>query len=145
MTEKFLEADPICEDEFEDMSNFIEETISDTINILREKNIRQIVGIGGTITSVSAINQELETYSMEKIHGSKVNEKELDNILQNLKKMTLNDKKNIKGLQPKRADIITAGVRILNIIMKKLEKENIIVSEYDNLEGLICQKARKMS
>ena len=145
MTEKFLEADPICENEFEDMSNFIEETISDTINILKEKNIRQIVGIGGTITSVSAINQELETYSMEKIHGSKVNEKELDNILQNLKKMTLNDKKNIKGLQPKRADIITAGVRILNIIMKKLEKENIIVSEYDNLEGLICQKARKMS
>ena len=145
MTEKFLSTDPICENEFEDMSNFIEETISDTINILREKNIRQIVGIGGTITSVSAINQELETYSMEKIHGSKVNEKELDNILQNLKKMTLNDKKNIKGLQPKRADIITAGVRILNIIMKKLEKENIIVSEYDNLEGLICQKARKMS
>lgn len=145
MTEKFLSTDPICENEFEDMSNFIEETISDTINILREKNIRQIVGIGGTITSVSAINQELETYFMEKIHGSKVNEKELDNILQNLKKMTLNDKKNIKGLQPKRADIITAGVRILNIIMKKLEKENIIVSEYDNLEGLICQKARKMS
>lgn len=145
MTEKFLVTDPICENEFEDMSNFIEETISDTINILKEKNIRQIVGIGGTITSVSAINQELETYSMEKIHGSKVNEKELDNILQNLKKMTLNDKKNIKGLQPKRADIITAGVRILNIIMKKLEKENIIVSEYDNLEGLICQKARKMS
>ena len=145
MTEKFLVTDPICENEFEDMSNFIEETISDTINILKEKNIRQIVGIGGTITSVSAINQELETYFMEKIHGSKVNEKELDNILQNLKKMTLNDKKNIKGLQPKRADIITAGVRILNIIMKKLEKENIIVSEYDNLEGLICQKARKMS
>lgn len=145
MTEKFLATDPICENEFEDMSNFIEETISDTINILKEKNIRQIVGIGGTITSVSAINQELETYFMEKIHGSKVNEKELDNILQNLKKMTLNDKKNIKGLQPKRADIITAGVRILNIIMKKLEKENIIVSEYDNLEGLICQKARKMS
>ena len=145
MTEKFLSTDPICENEFEDMSNFIEETISDTINILKEKNIRQIVGIGGTITSVSAINQELETYFMEKIHGSKVNEKELDNILQNLKKMTLNDKKNIKGLQPKRADIITAGVRILNIIMKKLEKENIIVSEYDNLEGLICQKARKMS
>ena len=82
---------------------------------------------------------------MEKIHGSKVNEKELDNILQNLKKMTLNDKKNIKGLQPKRADIITAGVRILNIIMKKLEKENIIVSEYNNLERLICQKARKIS
>ena len=59
--------------------------------------------------------------------------------------MTLNDKKNLKGLQPKRADIITAGVAILNLIMKNLEKEKIIVSEYDNLEGLLCQKAKKMS
>ena len=103
------------------------------------------MGIGGTITSVSAINQELETYSMEKIHGSEINQKELDIILQNLKNMTLSDKKTLKGLQPKRADIITAGVTILNIIMKKLEKQNIIVSEYDNLEGLLCHKAKKMS
>ncbi|MGL4796447.1 MAG: Ppx/GppA phosphatase family protein [Paraclostridium sp.] len=145
MTEKFLRQDPICESEFLKMSNFIEESIKETINTLKEKNIREIVGIGGTITSVSAINQELEVYSMEKIHGSEVSEKELDNILQNLKNMTLNDKKSIKGLQAKRADIITAGVKILNIIMKNLEKQNIVVSEYDNLEGLICQKAKKMS
>ena len=59
--------------------------------------------------------------------------------------MTLSDKKDLKGLQPKRADIITAGVKILDIIMEKLEIENIIVSEYDNLEGLICQKVKKMS
>ena len=59
--------------------------------------------------------------------------------------MTLNDKKTIKGLQPKRADIITAGVTILNIIMEKLEFEKIMISEYDNLEGLICQNSKKMS
>ena len=82
---------------------------------------------------------------MQKIHSSEISKKELDIILQNLKNMTLNDKKNLRGLQPKRADIITAGVTILNIVMKKLEKENIIVSEYDNLEGLLCQKAKKMS
>lgn len=145
MTEKFLIADPICEDEFNLMSEFIENKIKDTLSILKEKDLVKIVGIGGTITSVSAINQELEIYSMEKIHGSVVDKKELDNILQNLKKMTLNDKKNIKGLQPKRADIITAGVKILNIIMENLEKENIIVSEYDNLEGLLCHKSKKMS
>ena len=82
---------------------------------------------------------------MQKIQSSEISKKELDIILQNLKNMTLNDKKNLRGLQPKRADIITAGVTILNIVMKKLEKEKIIVSEYDNLEGLLCQKAKKMS
>lgn len=145
MTEKFLKHDPICEIEFENMEKFIFETINETLNTLKKENIKSVVGIGGTITSVSAMNQELETYSMEKIHESEICKKDLDNILQNLKKMTLNDKKNLKGLQPKRADIITAGVAILNLIMKNLEKEKIIVSEYDNLEGLLCQNAKKMS
>ena len=145
MTEKFLKNDPICETEFENMEKFIYDTINKTLTQLKKENINSIVGIGGTITSVSAINQKLEKYSMEKIHESEIYIKDLDNILQNLKKMTLNDKKNLKGLQPKRADIITAGVAILNLIMKSLEKEKIIVSEYDNLEGLLCQKVKKMS
>ena len=82
---------------------------------------------------------------MEKIHNSEVSIKNIKDILQNLKQMTLSDKKSLKGLQPKRADIITSGVEILNIIMENLEIEKIIVSEYDNLEGLMCHKAKKMS
>ena len=34
------------------------------------------------MTSVSAINQKLEVYSMEKVHNSKICKKELDEILQ---------------------------------------------------------------
>ena len=145
MTEKFLMTDPIDENEFEHMSKFIEDEILSTLEIIKEREINKLVGIGGTITSLSAINQELEVYSMEKIHNSQVSKKEIEIILQNLKKMTLNDKKNLKGLQPKRADIITAGVKILNIIMEKLEIESIYVSEYDNLEGLMCHKSKTMS
>ncbi|MGN1032314.1 MAG: Ppx/GppA family phosphatase, partial [Intestinibacter sp.] len=89
--------------------------------------------------------QKLEVYSMEKVHNSKICKKEVDEILQMLKNMTLEDKKRLNGLQPKRADIITAGVVILDIIMEKLELNEIIVSEYDNLEGLMCQMAKKMS
>ena len=145
MTEKFLKKDPICETEFEDMSNFILNEITDTLKYIKDNKIEKLVGIGGTITSLSAMNKKLEVYSMEKIHNSSISKEDIKTILQNLKKMTLNDKKTLKGLQPKRADIITAGVKILNIIMENLEIENITVSEYDNLEGLICQKSQKMS
>jgi exopolyphosphatase/guanosine-5'-triphosphate,3'-diphosphate pyrophosphatase len=62
-----------------------------------------------------------------------------------LKNITLNDKKCLKGLQPKRADIITAGVEILYTIMKNIEINEIIVSEYDNLEGLMCHNIKNMS
>ena len=145
MTEKFLAKDPIDTNEFSNMSKFIYSEIKDTIDYIKSKQIKKLVGIGGTITSLSAMNQELEVYSMEKIHNSEVSIKNIKDILQNLKQMTLNDKKTLKGLQPKRADIITAGVEILNIIMENLEIEKIIVSEYDNLEGLMCHKVKKMS
>jgi len=81
---------------------------------------------------------------MEKIHNSKICIKNVEQILQNLKEIPLSDKKKLAGLQKKRADIITAGVGILKIIMEKLEIEEITVSEYDNLEGLICQKSKKL-
>ncbi|MGL6104684.1 Ppx/GppA phosphatase family protein [Romboutsia sp.] len=145
MTEKFLKQDPISEDEFEEMSTFIENEINDTLSYIKQKRIKKLIGIGGTITSLSAMNQELEVYSMQKIHNSNITKDEIKIILENLKKMTLNDKKELKGLQPKRADIITAGVKILYIIMEKLEIQNLTVSEYDNLEGLMCHKSKKMS
>lgn len=145
MTEKFLKADPIADDEFEEMSTFIENEINKTLNYIKEKGIKKLIGIGGTITSLSAMHQELDVYSMKKIHNSKICKKDVEIILQSLKNMTLNDKKCLKGLQPKRSDIITSGVKILDIVMEKLEIENITVSEYDNLEGLMCQKAKKMS
>ena len=145
MTEKFITTDPISDEEYNSMASFIEETLYDTLNVLKEKKISKLVGIGGAITSLSAMNQQLEVYSMEKVHNSIVCKKDLERILQNLKKMTLNDKKTMKGLQPKRADIITAGVKILHIIMEKLEFEEIMISEYDHLEGLMCQKSKIMS
>ena len=145
MTEKFITTDPISDEEFNKMSDFIEKTISSTLDKIKGMHVSKLVGIGGAITSLSAMNQQLEVYSMEKVHNSVVTKKDLEKILQNLKKMTLSDKKTIKGLQPKRADIITAGVKILHIVMEKLEIEKIMISEYDNLEGLICQNSKKMS
>ena len=145
MTEKFLHKDPIDDEEFKSMSKFIYEEVKDTLEYIKSYRVKKIVGIGGTITSLSSMNQQLEVYSMEKIHNSSISMSEIELILQNLKSMTLNDKKSLKGLQPKRADIITAGVEILHTIMKNIEIKKIIVSEYDNLEGLICNKIKNMS
>ncbi len=145
MTEKFITTDPINDEEFNDMTSFVEDTISSTIDTIKTMNISKLIGIGGAITSLSAMNQQLEVYSMEKVHNSVVTKKDLEKILQNLKIMTLSDKKTLKGLQPKRADIITAGVKILHIVMEKLEIEKIMISEYDNLEGLMCQNSKNMS
>ena len=142
LTEKFVKNDPIHDQEIIDMEKYIHMVTEKTIEILKTYHIKTLVGIGGTATSISAMAQELEVYDMEKVHQSMVMIEEVENILDNLKSKTLEERMMIKGLQPKRADVITAGTVILKRIMKDLSMKDILVSEYDNLEGLIYRNSK---
>lgn len=138
LTEKFRGFEKDAE-LYSEMINFIKEKTNDIIEYLRECEISTVCGIGGTITSMSAINQKLEVYSMEKVHQSVITAEDADNISEMLRHSTEEDRKSMKGLQPKRADIITAGAVILDTIIKSLDIDRVVVSEYDNLEGLVSE------
>ncbi|HZK38017.1 MAG TPA: hypothetical protein VFC98_03925, partial [Clostridia bacterium] len=95
------------------------------------------VGIGGTITTLAALHQKLDPYNPEKVHNYRLTLEDINSLKEKLLSLTVQQIKQLKGIHPKRADIITAGVTILSIIMKSLDLKEIIVSEYDNLEGML--------
>ena len=135
LTEKYL-SEGYSDSAFSDMREFINEQIKDIVAYLNEKEIGCVCGIGGTITSLSAVNQNLEVYSMEKVHGSVITREEVQKMMDKFVSCSDEERKHINGLQPKRADIIAAGTEILICIMDNLSKKDVVVSEYDNLEGI---------
>ena len=135
LTEKYL-SEGYSDSAFSDMRKFINEQIKDIVSYLNEKEIECVCGIGGTITSLSAVNQNLEVYSMEKVHGSVITREEVQKMMDKFVSCSDEERKHINGLQPKRADIIAAGTEILICIMDNLSKKEVVVSEYDNLEGI---------
>lgn len=137
LTERFLKLDIPSDIEIIEIDKYIETVIGDTIDVLKRYDIGKFIGIGGTATSISSMIQKMEIYCSDKIHNSKIYYDELVEIYKNLKKMTLEEKKMIVGLQAKRADVIFTGVCIMKKIMSMLDIEYVTVSEYDNLEGMI--------
>lgn len=137
LTERFLKDDIPTDIQIIEMNKYIEAVTSDTIQVLKTYDIGKVIGIGGTATSISAIIQQMEIYCSDKVHNSKIYYDEIVDIYKNLKSMTIQEKKMIVGLQPKRADVIFTGVCIMKKIMSMLDIEYITVSEYDNLEGMI--------
>lgn len=135
LTEKYL-SEGYSDSAFSDMRKFINEQIKDIVAYLNEKEIGCVCGIGGTITSLSAVNQNLEVYSMEKVHGSVITREEVQKMMDKFVSCSDEERKHINGLQPKRADIIAAGTEILICIIDSLSKKEVVVSEYDNLEGI---------
>lgn len=142
MTEKFVESDLMTDLEYSAIRNYVKEVIADTMRIIKTHNIKRVIGIGGTATTLSSMVQELDNYDMEKVHGSRVSIEDLKYTIEKLMGLTLEERMKIKGLQPKRADVITAGLIILEVILEKLGMDCIEVSEYDNLEGLIYEKTK---
>jgi len=54
-----------------------------------------------------------------------------------LSDMTMEERLQLPGLQPHRADIVVHGICILTAAMKRLGIQQITVSEYGNLDGYL--------
>lgn len=135
LSEKYKKNDPITQEDLERLEGIIKlELDKISPNFLK---VTSVIGIGGTITSISSIKQELQTYDWRKIHHSKLSKKDIANILKKLTALKLEERKKVWGLQPSRADIIVEGNIILKYIVDQLAVSNIIISESDNLEGML--------
>ena len=96
-----------------------------------------LIGVAGTTTTQVSVREKMEVYDSEKIHLSNLTSKEInDNLSLFIKNI---NKQEIKGLDPKRKDVIIGGTIILKEILDYFGKDFIIVSENDNLMGAILE------
>lgn len=97
----------------------------------------QLVGVGGTVTTLVAVEKGLVPYNPEKVHGARLTKGEITEIRNYLAGLSLPERRKVPGLQPERAEIILAGILILEAVLEGLAEEEITVSESDLLEGLL--------
>ncbi len=56
--------------------------------------------------------------------------------------MTPDERREVPGLNPERADIIVAGVAVAAEVLRRLESRELVVSRYGIREGLLLEAAR---
>ena len=93
------------------------------------------IGVAGTVTTVSALVQELPTYDRTRVHGSTVTTEELSGLLERLAALTADQIRGLGAMEPGRADVITAGTLIADRIARRVER-SMVVSESDILDGV---------
>lgn len=98
-----------------------------------------LVGVGGTITTLAAMEQRMAVYDWKRIHGYRLYRHQVDDILKLLNSLPLEQRKCLPGLEPGRADIIVAGTRILLNTMDILKTDLLTVSEADLLHGALIE------
>ncbi len=94
-------------------------------------------GTGGTFTTLAAMVKGIRWTERTFMHGTVVTLADVERVGRMLADMTIEERKQLPGLQPGRADIVVHGICILLACMRRLGFEEITVSEYGNLDGYV--------
>jgi len=127
-------------------NNHIEFLLKDSIEKHLENNFDLVVGTSGTIEAIAAMILKQNHEKVPKSLNSVIfNKSQLEIIsYEILEAKTKNDRLKIPGMEEKRADIIPAGVLILNQIFKFFRIKEVRVSSYALREGIILDMIRKL-
>ena len=101
---------------------------------------KDIYGIGGTATSLAALYHELEKYDPKVVEGTVLTREWLCAEAEKLLSLTVEERRALRGMEPRRADVIAGGCLLMYSILNRFNADRITVSESDNLEGYVLLK-----
>ncbi len=137
LTERFIGPGRPGKNELASLHEYIRKKLNAAVNRIRDDRSLFLIGTGGTITTLAAIDLKLEEYDSKRIHGYLLSLDTIEEIYKYLCSLSPGERKKVPGLQPGRADIIISGIAISLEILRLLEREAILVSERDILDGIV--------
>jgi exopolyphosphatase/guanosine-5'-triphosphate,3'-diphosphate pyrophosphatase len=99
-----------------------------------------LVGMGGAITNITAVKHAMATYDPDVVQGTVLDRAEIDRQIELYRSRDVAGRREVVGLQPKRADVILAGACIVRTVMEVLGQDSLTVSDRGLRHGLLIDR-----
>ncbi|HEX3686756.1 MAG TPA: hypothetical protein VHU60_04165 [Gaiellaceae bacterium] len=99
-----------------------------------------LVGIGGAITNLAGVQLGLERYEPGRVRGLELEAAEVDRQIELYRTRDAEERRAIRGLQPKRAEVILAGACIVRTVLEKLRRDSLTVSDQGLRHGVLLER-----
>jgi exopolyphosphatase/guanosine-5'-triphosphate,3'-diphosphate pyrophosphatase len=97
----------------------------------------RVVGVAGTVTTVTALALGLEAYDPRRIHRAAVDAAGIAATAGKLAAMTVAERAALPVMAKGREDVIAAGALLLDELVRKLQIQQVVASEADILDGVL--------
>jgi exopolyphosphatase / guanosine-5'-triphosphate,3'-diphosphate pyrophosphatase len=98
-----------------------------------------VVGSGGTFASLAAMTLARRRAAGQTVHGVKILAKEVADLLTRLSALSAEERREVPGLRPERADIIVAGIAVATELLETVNATSVTVNGYGLREGLLLE------
>jgi exopolyphosphatase/guanosine-5'-triphosphate,3'-diphosphate pyrophosphatase len=144
-SERHITNDPATASELEALARDAHEVIDAELRGEAIAHADHGIAVAGTPTSLAAIDQGLDPYDPEQVHGYTLELPAIQRMYSMLAAKSLEERFEVKGLHPGRAPTIVAGVIILIQVMRAFGLSEVEVSEHDILYGAALEAAKASS
>ena len=101
-----------------------------------------VIGSGGTFTNLGRMAAARRGIPLEEpVHGLEVSTAEVEHLLERLSNMPQEERAQVPGLNPSRADIILAGLAVTTELLARIDARGVVVSAFGLREGLLLDMA----
>ena len=140
LTERCLHSDPPTADEVAAARQVIGERLSEALEAVPVEGARTWVGVAGTMTTLAALAQDMQTYDPARIHLSRVDCRDVMRVCEQLLGMTHDERAALGPMHEGRVDVIGGGAIIVEELAREFRERagitELTVSEHDILDGI---------
>jgi exopolyphosphatase/guanosine-5'-triphosphate,3'-diphosphate pyrophosphatase len=124
--ERHVRTDPPAPHEIDDVRQAVDATLLAEPAIPHEATL---VGVAGTVTTLAAVAGAIDPYDGARVHGARLELETIRAVLRRLTSVALAERKEIPGLEPRRADVIVAGAVLVERLVTWSQKSEVVVSD----------------
>lgn len=140
ITERCSLSDPPTSEEVADAAKLARRILDEAFAAVDSSKARRWVGVAGTVTTLSAVAQELDFYDAARIHLSRLSDQRVRQTTGELLAMNHDQRAALGPMHPGRVDVIGGGALVVDVLAEELRDRagisEITVSEHDILDGI---------
>jgi exopolyphosphatase/guanosine-5'-triphosphate,3'-diphosphate pyrophosphatase len=135
MSERHIHTDPPAPADLQNLALDVREILLQGLPADERAAVKDGIAVAGTATSAASIDQKLDPYDPERVHGYQLTLGTVEMLLARLADMTESQRREVVGLDPNRAPTIVAGMILLSEALRAFDLEQVEVSDHDILHG----------
>jgi len=144
LCERLLHHDPPTDGEVQQAREWVARETKAAVVDMGSYQTATFVGTAGTITSLAAMAQKLNSYEPARIHNYQLQLSTIQELEQTLLSRKKTDRVGLPGLEKGREEVIVAGAIILRTVMETLGMSAVLVSDLGLREGVLIDLATQM-
>jgi len=136
LTERHFRTDPPARDQIAAATADIDAALAVVAGALPVTSARTLVGLAGSVTTVTALALGLPRYDPARVHHARITARRVHEVTTALLAESHAERAGRGAIHPGRVDVIGAGALILDRIMSRFGFAEMVASEHDILDGI---------